>query len=160
MHLGSELFKHMAGIDIVHIPFKGGGPAMIDVMSGNSHMVIGTVVQALPHIGSGKLRAIGVASKKRNSALPEVPTVDESGLPGYEASNWWGLMFPARTSPAIVTRIDKEVAAILELPDIRKRFAADGAEPDYISQAEFAKFIVAETAKWARVVKVAGIKPQ
>ena len=160
VHLGSELFKHMAGIDIVHIPFKGGGPAMIDVMSGNSHMVIGTVVQALPHIGSGKLRAIGVASKKRNSALPEVPTVDESGLPGYEASNWWGLMFPARTSPAIVTRIDKEVAAILELPDIRKRFAADGAEPDYISQAEFAKFIVAETAKWARVVKVAGIKPQ
>ena len=160
VHLASELFKHMANIDIVHIPFKGGGPAMIDVMSGNSHIVIGTVVQALPHIGSGKLRAIGVASKKRNSALPDVPTIDESGLPGYEASNWWGLMFPARTSQSIVNRVDKELALILEMPDIRKRFSADGAEPDYMSQGEFGKFVAAETAKWARVVKIAGIKPQ
>ena len=160
VHLASELFKSMAGIDIVHIPFKGGAPAMIDVMAGNSHIVIGTVVQALPHIGSGKLRPLGVAAKKRNSALPDVPTIDESGLPGYEASNWWGVMFPARTSQAIVNRIDKELAGILLLPDVKKRFSADGAEPDHLSQGDFAKFVAAETAKWARVVKVAGIKPQ
>ena len=160
VHLASELFKYMAAIDIVHIPFKGGGPAMIDVMSGNSHIIIGSVVQSLTHIGSGKLRALGVATKKRVAALPDVPTIDESGLPGYEASNWWGIMYPARTPQAIVNRIDKELGSILMLPDVRKRFAADGAEPDHVSQAEFGKFIAAETAKWARVVKVAGIKPQ
>lgn len=160
VHLASELFKAMAAIDIVHIPFKGGFPAMVDVMSGNSQIVIGTVVQALPHIKSGKLRALGVATKKRNSALPDIPTIDESGVPGYEASNWWGLMFPAGTSRAIVERIDKELAAILQLPEVSKRFAADGAEPDHMSGAEFAKFIAVETAKWTRVVKQAGIKPQ
>jgi len=160
VHLASELFKYMANIDIVHIPFKGGGPAMIDVMSGNSHIIIGTVVQALPHIGSGKLRALGIASKKRLAALPDVPTIDESGLPGYEASNWWGIKYPARTPQAIVNRIDKELGSILMLPEVRKRFSADGAEPDHVSQGEFGKFIAAETAKWARVVKVAGIKPQ
>jgi tripartite-type tricarboxylate transporter receptor subunit TctC len=160
VHLASELFKHMAAIDIVHIPFKGGAPAMIDVMSGNSHIVIGTVVQALPHIGSGKLRALGVASKRRLAAVPDVPTIDESGLPGYEAANWWGVMFPARTPQSIVNRIDKELASILTLADVKKRFAADGAEPDHLSQGEFGRFIAAETAKWARVVKVAGIKPQ
>lgn len=160
VHLASELFKSMAQIDIVHIPFKGGFPAMVDVMSGNSHMVIGTVVQALPHIKSGKLRAVGVATKKRNPALPDVPTIDESGLPGYEASNWWGLMFPAGTSKAIVDRVDRELASILKLPEITKRFSADGAEPDHMSGPEFAKFIAVETAKWTRVVKQAGIKPQ
>jgi tripartite-type tricarboxylate transporter receptor subunit TctC len=160
VHLASELFKSMAQIDIVHIPFKGGFPAMVDVMSGNSQIVIGTVVQALPHIKSGKLRALGVATKKRNAALPEVPTIDESGLPGYEASNWWGLMFPAGTSRTIVERVDKELTAILQLPEVSKRFAADGAEPDHMSGAEFAKYIAAETAKWTRVVKQAGIKPQ
>jgi tripartite-type tricarboxylate transporter receptor subunit TctC len=160
VHLASELFKSMAQIDIVHIPFKGGFPAMVDVMSGNSHMVIGTVVQALPHIKSGKLRALGVATKKRNPALPDVPTIDESGLPGYEASNWWGVMFPAGTSKAIVDRVDRELASILKLPDVNKRFAADGAEPDHMSGPEFSKFIAVETAKWSRVVKEAGIKPQ
>jgi len=160
VHLASELFKSMAAIDIVHIPFKGGFPAMVDVMSGNSQIVIGTVVQALPHIKSGKLRALGVATKKRNSALPEIPTIDESGVPGYEASNWWGLMFPAGTSRTIVDRIDKELATILQLPEVSKRFAADGAEPDHMSGPEFAKYIAVETAKWTRVVKQAGIKPQ
>jgi tripartite-type tricarboxylate transporter receptor subunit TctC len=160
VHLASELFKMMAAIDIVHIPFKGGFPAMVDVMAGNSHIVIGTLVQGLPHIRSGKLRALGMASKKRSLTVPELPTIDESGLPGYEAANWWGLVFPAGISAAIVNRVDKEVAQILTLDDIKKRFAADGAEPDHVSQAEFGKFVAAETAKWARVVKQAGIKPQ
>jgi len=160
VHLASELFKSMAQIDIVHIPFKGGFPAMVDVMSGNSQIVIGTVVQALPHIKSGKLRALGVATKKRLAALADIPTIDESGVPGYEASNWWGLMYPVGTSRAIVERIDKELIAILQMPEVSKRFAADGAEPDYMNGADFAKYIAAETAKWTRVVKQAGIKPQ
>lgn len=160
VHLASELFKSMADIDIVHIPFKGGYPAMVDVMSGNSHIVIGTLVQALPHIRSGKLRGLGIASKKRIPAMPELPTIDESGLPGYEAANWWGFVFPAKTPSAIVNRVDKEVAEILKTDDIKKRFGADGAEPDYMSQGEFGKYVAVETAKWARVVKTAGIKPQ
>ncbi len=160
VHLASELFRSMAKIDVVHIPFKGGFPAMVDVMSGNSQYIIGTLVQALPQIRANKLRALGMASLKRSAAMPELPTIDESGLPGYEAANWWGILLPARTPQAIVDRLDKEVAQILELPDIRKRFANDGAEPDYMSQATFGKFVAAETGKWSRVVKQAGIKPQ
>jgi len=160
LHLACELFKSMAGVDIVHIPFKGGFPAMVDVMAGNSQMVFGTIVQSLPHVRSGKLRALGIAASKRNGAMPDVPTIDESGLPGYEASNWWGIMFPAGTSSAIVDRIDREIADIVTLPDIRKRLAADGAEPDYLSKAQFARHIAAETAKWTRVVKQAGLQPQ
>ena len=160
VHLACELFRTMAGIDVVHIPFKGGGPALIDVMAGNSQFIIGTLVQNLPHMRSGKLRGIGIASKKRSAAAPEMPTIDESGLPGYEAANWWGIMFPAKTPQAIVNRIDKEIAAVLATEEIRKRFAADGAEPDHVSQREFARFVAGETAKWSKVVKAAGIKPQ
>jgi tripartite-type tricarboxylate transporter receptor subunit TctC len=160
VHLACELFKSMAGIEVVHIPFKGGGLALIDVMAGNSHFIIGTLVQNLPHMRSGKLRGIGIANKKRVAAAPELPTIDESGLKAYEAANWWGLMFPAKTAPAIVNRLDKELAAVLASDEIKKRFSADGAEPDHVSQAEFAKFIAIETAKWGKVVKSAGIKPQ
>ena len=160
VHLACELFRSMAGIEVVHIPFKGGGPALIDVMAGNSHFIIGTLVQNLPHMRSGKIRGIGIASKKRSAAAPEMPPIDESGLPGYEASNWWGIMFPAKTPQAIVDRMDKELAAILATDEIKKRFAADGAEPDHVSQRAFAQFVAAETAKWGKVVKAAGIKPQ
>jgi tripartite-type tricarboxylate transporter receptor subunit TctC len=160
VHLASELFKSMAKIDVLHVPFKGGFPAMVDVMSGNSHYIIGTLVQALPQIRAGKLRALGLASKKRIAAMPELPTIDESGLPGYEASNWWGLVVPAGTPQSIVDRLDREVGQILALPDIMKRFANDGAEPDPVSQGAFRTFVAAETAKWSKVVKQAGIKPQ
>lgn len=160
VHLASELFKSMAQIDIVHIPFKGGYPAMVDVMSGNSHIVIGTLVQALPLIKAGKLRALGVATKRRMAAAPDIPTIDESGLPGYEVANWWGLMFPAGTPKPVVDRVDKELGQILALPEVQKRFSAAGAEHEHISQGAFAKFVAAETAKWGRVVKQAGIKPQ
>jgi len=159
-HLAGELFRQRAGLDMVHVPYKGGGPALIDVMAGNSQFIIGTLVQNLPHMRSGKLRGIGIASKKRSAAAPEMPTIDESGLPGYEAANWWGIMLPAKTPQAIVNRLDKELAAILASEEIRKRFAADGAEPDHVSQREFAQFVAVETAKWGKVVKAAGIKPQ
>jgi tripartite-type tricarboxylate transporter receptor subunit TctC len=160
VHLASELFKSTAQIDVVHIPFKGGFPAMVDVMSGNSHYIIGTLVQALPQVRSGKLRALGVASKRRSAAMPELPTIDESGLPGYEAANWWGLVVPAGTPAPVVARLDKEVAQFLALPDVAKRLAGDGAEPEHLSQGEFRKFVALETAKWSKVVKQAGIKPQ
>jgi tripartite-type tricarboxylate transporter receptor subunit TctC len=150
----------MAKIDVVHVPFKGGSPAMVDVMSGNSHYIIGTVVQALSHIRAGKLRALGVASKKRVAALPDVPTIDESGVPGYEAANWWGIVVPAGTSKAIIGRLDREVSEILQQADVGKRFAAAGAETDHLSQDAFRQFVVAETDKWTQVVKQAGIKPQ
>jgi tripartite-type tricarboxylate transporter receptor subunit TctC len=160
VHLASELFKMMAGIDIAHIPFKGGFPAMVDVMSGNSHIVIGTLVQSLPHIRTGKLRALGYAGKKRSAAVPDLPTIDESGLPGYEAANWWGLVLPAGTPAAIVNRLDRETAEVLALDDVKKRFASDGAEPEYLSQAEFGRYVVAETSKWTKVARAAGIRPQ
>lgn len=160
VHLASELFRSMAKIDVVHVPFKGGFPAMVDVMSGNSHYIIGTLVQALPHVRAGKLRALGVASKKRLAAMPELPTIDESGLPGYEAANWWGIVLPAGTPRAIVERLDREVGQVLQRPDVLQRFAADGAEPDYLSQDAFRQYVLAETTKWTKVVKDAGIKPQ
>jgi tripartite-type tricarboxylate transporter receptor subunit TctC len=160
VHLASELFRSMAQIDVVHIPFKGGFPAMVDVMSGNSHYIIGTLVQALPQVRAGKLRALGVASKKRSAAVPDLPTIDESGLPGYEAANFWGVIVPAGTPAPIVERLDKEVAQFISLPEVSKRLVGDGAEPDHMSQGEFRKFVAAEIAKWSKVVKQAGIKPQ
>lgn len=160
LHLAGELFKSMAGVDIVHIPFKGGFPAMVDVMAGNSHMIVGTLVQSLPHIRSGKLRALGVAATRRSGALPDIPTIDESGLPGYEASNWWGIMFPSGTPAAIVDRIERELATVVRLADVRKRLGADGAEPDYLGKGQFGAHIVAETAKWTLVIKRAGLRAQ
>ena len=158
-HLAWELFRMMTGVDVVHVPFKGGAPAVLDVMAGNSQIALGTIVQLIPHIRSAKIRAIATAGRKRSSALPELPTIDET-VPGYEASNWWGVLAPAKTPENIVERLDKEFASILVLEDVRKRFAYDGAEPDYMSQGEFWKFAAAETAKWTKVIKQAGIKPQ
>jgi len=160
VHLATELFKMMAGIEITHIPFKGGFPAMVDVMSGNSHLIVGTLVQSLPHIRSGKLRALGYAGKKRSPTLPDVPTIDESGVPGYEVSNWWGFVMPAGTPADVIARVDRETREVLATDEIRKRFAADGAEPDYLGPEEFGRYVAAETAKWTKVVRVAGIKPQ
>jgi tripartite-type tricarboxylate transporter receptor subunit TctC len=159
-HLSAELFKRMAGVDIVVVPFKGGAPAMLDVIAGNTQIAIGTVIQVLPQVRSGKLRGLATAGKKRSFAMPELPTIDEAGVPGYEAGNWWGVFVPAKTPLAIVSRLDKEFAAVMKLDEVRKRLAADGAEPEYLSQGGFAKFVAAESEKWSRVVKEAGLKPQ
>jgi tripartite-type tricarboxylate transporter receptor subunit TctC len=159
-HLSSELFKLMAGIDIVQVPFKGGGPALVAVMGGQAHTSIGSLIQMLPHVRSGKLKALGVGSAKRVPALPEVPTIAEAGVPGYEASNWWGLLAPAGTPAAIVKRLHGELSAILASPEIQKWFVSEGAEPVNMSPEQFGKFIQAEIVKWARVVKQAGIKAE
>ncbi len=159
-HLGSALFVSLAKVNIVHVPFKGGGPAMVDVIAGNTQVMLGSLVQTLPQIKSGKLKALGVGGSKRSPTMPEVPTIAEAGVPGYEAVNWWGIIGPAGTPAAIVSRIHKELAAIAQTPDMQKRFEAEAVEAVQMSTPEFAQYIERETVKWARVVKEAGIKAE
>jgi tripartite-type tricarboxylate transporter receptor subunit TctC len=159
-HLASELFKLQAGVDIVHIPFKGGGPAMMDVIAGNTQIAIGSLVQMLPQIKAGKLKALGVGSAKRIAALPELPTISEAGVPGYEVTNWWGIVVPAGTPRPVIDRLHKELTAVVASTETQKRFETEGAEPLSMSPDEFGRFIAAETLKWARVVKDAGIRAE
>jgi len=159
-HLSSALFKLQSGLDIVHIPFKGGGPAMADVVAGNTQIVIGSLIQMLPQINSGRLKILGIGSAKRVPALPNVPTISEAGVPGYEATNWWGIIAPAGTPKAVIDRLHKELSAVLATSETKKRFETEGGEAVQMSSEDFGKFIVAETAKWAKVVKEAGIKPE
>ncbi|HVS56796.1 MAG TPA: tripartite tricarboxylate transporter substrate binding protein [Casimicrobiaceae bacterium] len=159
-HLASELFKLQAGVDIVHIPFKGGGPAMMDVIAGNTQIAIGSLVQMLPQIKAGKLKALGVGSANRIAALPELPTISEAGVPGYEVTNWWGIVVPAGTPRSIIDRLHKELTAVVASTETKKRFETEGAEPLSMSPDEFGRFIAAETVKWARVVKDAGIRAE
>jgi tripartite-type tricarboxylate transporter receptor subunit TctC len=156
-HLGTELFKIMAGIDFMIVQFKGGGPAMIDQLGGHSQISLGSLIQTLPHIQSGKFRVLGTGGSKRSSILPDVPTIAEAGVPGYEATNWWGILAPAGTPQAVVDRLDKELSLILTSEETKKMFLNEGAEVDHLGPAEFGRFIAAETAKWGRVVKEANI---
>ena len=159
-HLSCELFRLLAGINVVHVPFKGGGPAMIEVMSGRTQYTMGTIVQAMPHIRSGKLKVLGIGGAKRIATLPDTPTIAESGVPGYEASNWWGIIAPAGTPVAVVKRLHAETEAILKLPEIQKWFLSEGAESANMTPEQFARYIVSEMAKWGKVVKEAGIKAE
>jgi tripartite-type tricarboxylate transporter receptor subunit TctC len=147
-------------VDFVIVQYKGGGPALTDTLAGQVQMNLGSLIQIQPHIRSGKLRALGVGGARRNAALPDVPTISEAGVPGYEANNWWGLLAPAGTPPAILERLRQEIAAILESPETRKRFEVEGAETGRMTADEFAAFVAAETVKWSRVVKEAGIKAE
>ncbi len=159
-HLATELFKLQAGIDFVIVQYKGGGPALTDLLAGQVQMNLGSLIQMLPHIRSGKLKALGVGGAKRSSALPDVPTVAEAGVPGYQADNWWGILAPAGTPAAVLGRLQRDIDGILESPEMRKRFQAEGGDVLRMSPADFGNFIEAETAKWTRVVKQAGIKPE
>lgn len=159
-HLGSELFRIMSGIKVVHVPFKGGGPAMIDVISGQSQFCTGSLLQLIPFHRSGKLKLLGTGGAKRVAVMPEVPTISEGGLTGYEANNWWGILAPAGTPEAIVKKLNSEISVILKSAETRKRFTSEGAEAFEMGPEQFTKYIASETAKWARVVKEAGIKPE
>ena len=159
-HLAAELFKQQAAIDIVHVPFKGGGPAMMDVIAGNTQIAVGSLAQMIPQIKAGKLKALGIGSKNRMPALPEVPTIAEAGLPSFEVTNWWGVAAPAGTPRPVVERLHKELAAVVASSETRKRFEAEGADPLQMSPEEFGRFIAQETTKWARVVKEAGIRAE
>ena len=160
MHMGPELFKQMAKVDILHVPFRGAGPALIDVMGGNTHMSFASLPSGMTHFRSGKLRALAVGSTKRNPMIPDVPTIAESGLPGYQFANSIGIVAPAGTPPAVVARLHKELSAIQDSPELKKAFAREGADAVRISSAEYGKFIATETAKFGRLVKEGGIKPQ
>lgn len=158
-HLNMELFLGMAGARMLHVPYKGPGPGIIDLMAGRmSAMMLGSA-PALPHIRSGKLRALGVTTTRRAAVLPDVPTLAEAGVPGYEAVQWWGLLVSAGTAREILARMHKDVVAVLLTQDIKERFAKEGAEVVAGLPEEFAALIRAEMEKWATVVKSAGIQP-
>jgi len=159
-HLGAELFKMQTGVNILHVPFRGGGPAAIDVIGGHTKVYFSNLLTVMPHIRSGKLRVLGVGSTKRISQLPDVPTIAEAGVPTYESINWWGILAPAGTPPAIVERLHKEIAVLQNEPAVQKHLAAEGAEVQRMSSAEFGAFLEREMKQWGRVVKEGGIKAQ
>ena len=159
-HLSAEMFNVIAGVKITHVPFKGGGPAMADVIAGNTQLCIGSLIQVIPHVRSGRLRALATGGAKRPPAMADVPTVMESGLPGYEANNWWGILAPAGTSNDIVSKLHSDIQPILKSDEVRKRFEAEGAETVSMSPAEFGKYIRSETQRWGKVVREANIKPE
>jgi len=159
-HLATELFRLQAGIDIVIVQYKGGGPALTDVIAGQVQMNVGSVVQNLPHVRSGRLRALGIGGATRISVLPDVPTFAEAGVQGAEANNWWGIVAPVGTPAPVLNRLRQEIAAILDAADTRRRFELEGAEVMPMSPARFGELIEAETAKWTRVVKDAKIKAE
>jgi len=159
-HLTGALFKLQSGADIVHVPFKGAAPAMMDVVAGNTEIAIGTIILMLPQIKAGRLKALGVGSTKRLAFLPDVPTIAEAGVPGYEANNWWGIVVPTGTPAAIVGRLHKELTVVLASAETKKRFESEGSEAARMTPEEFGRFMTAETAKWAKVVKEAGIKAE
>lgn len=159
-HLATELFRLQAGIDIVIIQYKGGGPALTDTIAGQVQMNVGSVIQNLPHVRSGKLRALGIGGAKRISALPDVPTFAEQGLQGAEATNWWGIVAPMGTPEAALKKLDTEMGAILASAETQKRFQAEGSEVLRMTPQQFGEMVAAETKKWTRVVMEAGIKAE
>ena len=161
IHLSGELFKTMTGTFMLHLPYGGSGPALIDLIAGNTDLMFDNLPSSLPHIRSGKLKALAVTSSTRSSALPDLPTIEEAGGPalkGFEASSWFGLLAPAGTPMDIVNRVQAETAKALAAPTIRERLQSQGAIPSGMTSADFARHIAAETAKWSRVVKASGAK--
>ena len=159
-HLAGELFNSMAGVKMVHVPYKGAAPALTDLLGGQVQLMFSTMPPALPHVKDGKLRALAVTSSKRSPATPELPTVDEIALPGFEANTWHGVVAPAGTPAAIVARLNREIVAILHLPEVVERLSAQGAEPVGSTPEEFAAYIRSETVKWAKVVRESGAKAE
>jgi tripartite-type tricarboxylate transporter receptor subunit TctC len=157
-HLAGELLKSMTGIDILHIPYKGAGPAMNDLVAGHIPMMFDNMPAVLPQVKGKNINAIAVAGAKRASALPDVPTVAESGVPGFEASAWFGLVAPAKTPAPVLAKLEGDIAAILNMPEVQKRFDELGAEPGTVSGAAFGKFLADETTKWTKIIRESGAK--
>lgn len=155
-HLTFELFKSMAGIDVVHVPYKGTGPAITELIAGQVQMMITGVVALMPHVKSGKLRGLGVTSAKRVAALPDLPTVAESGVPTFDVSSWFGVFLPANTPKPIVTKMNQEIRKIVEIPDVRQRLISLGADPATNTPEEFAAYVKSEMARWGKVVRDTG----
>ena len=158
--LAVELFKVMTGTDLVHVPYKGAAPAMIDLIAGHVQVSFPTIIGALSHVRSGRLRALATTGAKRAPAAPDLPTMMEAGVPGYEAANWFGTAVPAKTPPAIVAKLSQEIARALRFPDVRERLLSQGMEPTSSTPEEFSAYIRSEMTKWAKVVKASGAKPE
>jgi len=156
-HLATERFSYMAGIKMVHVPYKGGGPAVISVVGGETAILFATIPSSIQHFESGRLIALGVSSLKRNIALPNVPSIAEAALPGFEAIEWNGVLVPAGTPPAIITRLNQAIVKALAIPDVKERIIGLGADPVGSSPEEFAAFIKKELATWSKVIKEVGI---
>jgi tripartite-type tricarboxylate transporter receptor subunit TctC len=159
-HLALELFKSLGKADIVHVPYKGGGPAMADLMASQVDIYFGGLSTALPHVRSGKLRALCQTGLARSPAAPDIPTIAEAGLPGYEAAISYGIFLPAGAAPALATKLHDAIDATIRSPDIAKKFGDLGADPQFGTSAEFADYVAADFAKWAKVAKDAGLKSE
>ena len=157
-HLAGELFNTMAGVKMTHVPFKGAVPAINDLLGGRISLIFSSAPPALPHVATGKLRALAVTSGKRSSVSPDLPTVAESGLPGFEVINWYGVLAPARTPKTVVEKLNAEISKIMKMPDVKDRLSSVGIEAFSGTPAQFATFIKEETAKWAKVVKFSGAR--
>lgn len=159
-HLATALFANMAGVEVVHVPYKGGAPAVTDLVAGRLSLMMANLTTAQPHIRSGRLRGLGIGTKARSPLFPELPTIAESGVPGYEANNWNGVVVPTGTPRAVVERLHQEIVAVLREVVIAERLAAAGLEPIGDTPDQFARYLKAEAEKWGRLVKTAGIKAE
>ena len=157
-HLAAELYKMMTGTDMVHVPYKGLSPALTDLLSGQVQLMFSSTVAILPQVRAGRLRPLAMTSAKRSAAMPDVPTVAESGVPGYETASWYGVLAPAGTAKTIIDRLNREIVKAVQLPDVRERLTSEGAEPAGGSPAEFGAHIKRELARWSQVIKQAKIK--
>lgn len=158
-HLAGELFKFLAGVNIVHIPYKGAGPALVDVMAGQVHFTFGSVLSSMGHVKSGRLRGLGVTGAKRSSGAPELPTIAEAGVKGYQTTSWYGLLAPANTSSQIVNLLSVSMNKAVQSPEVKNKILNDGAEPDGGTPKQFQELMNAEMRRAAEIVKRAGIKP-
>jgi tripartite-type tricarboxylate transporter receptor subunit TctC len=156
-HLAAELFKSMAAVNLVHVPYKGSPQALTDLLGGQTQLMFASLVSALPHVRQNRLRALGVTTLRRAAALPEIPAINEAGLRGYDVSVWQGMVAPAGTPPAVIAQLNRQIAAILQSPDLRERLAAQGLEAVTNSPLEFGSYIAAEAGKWAAVIRQAGV---
>jgi len=159
-HLAAVLFEHLGRVKMIHVPFKGGGPAIVALLSGEVPVTFGTAASVSPHTKTGRLRGLAVTSGKRSSVLPDLPTIAEGGLPGYEMLNWLGLFAPAGTPRPVIDRLNTEALRVLRLPEVVKRFHAQGAEPSPLATDAFAPFVKSEVEKWAKVVAATGMSAE
>ena len=159
-HLAIELFNLMAGVKLVHVPYKGGGPAMSDLVGGQVNLIFATTASAIPHLKSGRIKGIAVTTAKRSALLPDLPTISESGLAGFDANNWYGLVVPAKTPRAIIDQLNAEVTKVLAMPDVKTTLFNQGLDPAPGTPEQFGAYIKSERAKWAKVIKESGAKPE
>ena len=159
-HLATELFRKMAGISVVHVPYKGVAPALTDLMGGHTQLVMTSLPSALTQVQAGRLKALAVGSEKRSSFLPDMPTIAESGVPGYAAEFWWGIAAPAKTPADAVKRLATELTKALQSPELKQRFASEGAEPTVMTREQLTQFVANEIIRWRQVAREAKIQPE